>query len=79
MSATYRVRYEVAFAKNDVATDGPDDADATFTCPAKVAGANPTVAYMQGTLKAAGHTGAILDALQSGAAATVLSRLASRP
>jgi hypothetical protein len=38
--------------------------------------ADPTVAYMQGKLKAAGHTGVLLDALRSGEVAAALAALA---
>ena len=34
---------------------------------------DPTVAFMQGKLKAAGHTGAILDGLRSGVTAAVIA------
>jgi len=37
------------------------------------------VAFMQGKLKAVGHTGVLFEVLRSGEAAAVLSRLASRP
>lgn len=76
---TRTVQYRVAFAKNDEAVEGPDDADVVIRVPAKHAGEDPTVSYMRGTLKAEGHTGALVEVLSTGAAARELSRLASRP
>jgi hypothetical protein len=73
------VQYRVSFGKNDEAVDGPDGADVVITIAAADAATPPSVAYMQGRLKAAGHTGVLLDALRSGRAAEVISRLASRP
>ena len=72
------VQYRVVVAKKDERVDGPDDADVVFTVPlvdAVAADFDPTVAYMRGVLKASGPTGAILDELKSGAAATAISRL----
>ena len=72
------VQYRLVVAKKDERVEGPDDADATFTIPladATVEGFDATVAYMRGRLKAAGHTGRILDALESGEAADAISRL----
>jgi hypothetical protein len=73
------VQYRVVHGRADVAVDGPDDADLVVTCPAQDAGGDPTVAYMQGRLKAVGHTGVLFRVLASGEAAARLSRLASRP
>ena len=75
MSAQYRV----AFGKKDEAVEGCDDADVVITVGAADATLDPTVAFMQGKLKAAGHTGALFEVLRSGEAAAALSRLASRP
>jgi hypothetical protein len=72
------VQYRVVVAKKDERVDGPDDADAVFTVPLVDAGApdfDPTVAYMRGKLKASGHTGVVLDALESGAAAAAIAQL----
>jgi len=74
------VQYRVVVAKKDERVDGPDDADIVFTVPlidAAAADFDPTVAYMRGVLKAAGHTGAILDTLKSGDAATAIAQLVS--
>jgi len=72
------VQYRVVVAKKDERVDGPDDADIVVTVPmvdAASEGFDPAVAYMRGTLKAAGDTGQILDVLRSGAAATAISAL----
>ena len=73
------VQYRVAFAKNDEAIDGPDDADVVVTIAAADAGPDPTVAFMQGKLKSSGSTAALFEVLRSGDASAVISRLASRP
>ena len=73
------VQYRVAFGKKDEAVDGPDDADLVVTIAAADAGIEPNVAYMQGRLKAAGHTGVLFEVLRNGEAAAAISRLASRP
>ena len=73
------VQYRVVHGRADVAVDGPDDADVGVTCAAQDATTDPTVAYMQGRLKAVGHTGVLFRVLASGEAADRLSRLASRP
>jgi putative sterol carrier protein len=72
------IQYRVTFGKKDEAVDGPDDADVVVRIDAKSAELDPTVAYMTGKLKAEGHTGRLLEALWSGDAAAVISRLASR-
>jgi putative sterol carrier protein len=73
------IQYRVAFGKKDEAVEGPDDADVVVRIDVKNAALDPTVAYMTGKLKAEGHTGRLLEALWSGDAATVISRLALRP
>ena len=73
------IQYRVAFAKNDEATDGPDDADVVVTIAAADAGLDPTVAFMQGKLKSTGSTAALLEVLRNGEASAAISRLASRP
>lgn len=63
------VQYKVVVAKKDERVDGPDDAEIVITVPLVDAAADdfdPTVAFMRGKLKAAGHTGQILDLLKSG-------------
>ena len=74
------VQYRVVVAKKDERTDGPDDADIVFTVPVAVAaepGFDATAEFMRGRLKAAGHTGIILDLLKSGEATTALRRLSA--
>ena len=73
------IQYRVAFAKNDEAIDGPDDADVVVTVAAADAALDPTVAFMQGKLKSTGSTAALFEVLRRGDASTVISRLASRP
>lgn len=72
------VQYRVIVAKKDERVDGPDDADVVVTVPIAEAaseGFDPTVAYMRGVLKASGHTGKVLEVLESGAAAEAIGRL----
>ena len=76
------VQYRVVVGKKDERIDGPDDADVVITVPlvdAAAADFDPTVAYMRGVLKAAGHTGRVLDLLASGEAATAIAALAATP
>lgn len=73
------VQYRVSVSKSDVRVDGPDDAEVVFSCALADATSDPTAAYVQGKLKATGHTGVILGELMSGNAARILSQLASRP
>ncbi|BAN01851.1 hypothetical protein [Ilumatobacter coccineus] len=70
------IQYRVVVAKKDERTAGPDDAEITITVPlvdAAADGFDPTVAFMRGKLKAAGHTGRILDALKSGEAKAAIA------
>ena len=72
------VQYKVVVAKKDERIDGPDDAEIVITVPLVDAAADdfdPTVAFMRGKLKAAGHTGQILDLLKSGDATAVIAAL----
>ena len=71
-------QYRVIVAKSDERVEGPDDADVVFTVPLVDAAADdfdPTVAFMRGKLKAAGHTGEILDTLKSGDATQAIRRI----
>ncbi len=72
-------RYHVVFKKNDEAVEGPDAADVVIRIDAKHAHMNPTAAFMAGKLKNEGSTRALFEALWSGEAESVISRLASRP
>ena len=72
------VQYRVVVAKKDERVDGADDASIVITVPlvdAAAADFDPAEAFMRGKLKAAGHTGQILDLLKSGAAATAIAGL----
>ena len=75
MSVQYRLTLP---GKAPDVVDGPDDAAVIITLPAadtaEVAG-NPAVAFMQGKLKASGHTGQLLELLHSGEVAAALNRL----
>lgn len=73
------VQYRVAFGKKDEAVEGDDSADVVVTIAAADAGLEPAVAFMQGKLKATGHTGMLFEVLRNGEAAAAISRLASRP
>jgi hypothetical protein len=72
------VQYRLVVAKKDERVEGPDDADVVITIPvadAEEDGFDATRAFMRGRLKAAGHTGVILDALESGDADAAIRRL----
>ena len=74
------VQYRVVVGKKDERVDGPDDADIVITAPVEIArapGFDATVEFMRGRLKAAGHTGELLDLLKSGSATTALAGLAA--
>ena len=73
------VQYRVTLSKTEVRVDGPDDADVVFVCALADALVDPTAAYVQGKLKATGHTGVILGELMTGNAAKRLSQLALHP
>lgn len=73
------VQYRVSFGNKDEAVEGPDDADVVITVAVADAALDPSVAYMQGKLKAAGSTSSLFHVLRNGEAATAINRLASRP
>jgi putative sterol carrier protein len=76
------IQYRIIVGKKDEIVDGPDDADLVITVPLAdvlTEDFDPAVAYMQGKLKSTGSTGALFDLIRSGAAATALTQLASRP
>ena len=66
------VQYHIVLGKKEEIVVGPPDADVVVTIAKADCGLDPNVAYMQGRLKAAGHTGVLFAALQSGEAAEVL-------
>ncbi len=74
----YTVQYRVAFGKKDEAVVGPDDADLVVSVAAGDVGIDPTVAFMQGKLKAVGPTAALFELLRSGEAAPALANLGVR-
>ena len=69
------VQVRVAIGKRDERVHGPDDADVVVTVGVADAALDPTVAFMQGKLKATGHTGQLFDALASGEIAAALAEL----
>ena len=68
-----RDRYHVVVGKKDEIVIGPDDAAVVVTIAQADCGLDPAVAYMQGKLKSTGSTGALLDAIASGAVAAALA------
>ncbi len=76
MSGSHRVQYRVVVGKRDERVEGPDDAEVVISVPLADAHLQPEVAFMQGRLKAVGHTGRLFEVFRSGEAAAVLSRLA---
>lgn len=74
------VQYRVILAKKDERIEG-DDGGIVLSVPVAVAAApdfDATVEFMRGRLKAAGHTGRVLELLKSGEATATLSRIASQ-
>ncbi len=75
MSDTRTIQFRVVMGKNDERVDGPDDADTVATIAKADAAMDPTVAFMRGKLKITGPTGPLFDALSSGRATEVITRL----
>lgn len=73
------VQYRVVFAKKDEAVEGPDGAALVVEVAVADAGLHPTLAFMQGRLRATGDTGVLFERLKSGEVAEVLGRLSTRP
>ena len=73
------VQYRVVFAKKDEAVEGPDGAALVVEVAVADAGLYPTLAFMQGRLRATGDTGVLFERLKSGEVAEVLGRLSTRP
>jgi hypothetical protein len=67
------VQYRVG--KKNVRTVGPDGADVVVEVDAMNLALDPTVAFMQGKLKAAGNTGVVFDLLRSGEIARGLAAI----
>jgi hypothetical protein len=72
---TPAIQYRVVRGKRDEVVSGPDDAAVVISIGIADVGLDPTVAFMQGKLKATGHTGVLLDALRSGEVARGLAAL----
>jgi hypothetical protein len=73
------VQYRIAISKKEEIVAGPDDADLVVTIPIEAVDLDPTVAYMQGKLKATGPTRLLFETLKSGTAAEALrNAVASR-
>jgi hypothetical protein len=75
MSSEHTIQYHLVLGKRDEIVRGPDDAELVITIARDDLGLDPTVAYMQGRLKAAGHAGVLFDALRSGEIARGLADL----
>ena len=73
------VQYRVSFGKKDEVVEGDDAAEVVITIGALDADLDPSVAYMQGKLKATGSTARLFEVLRNGQAAAAITRLASRP
>jgi len=70
------LQVRVTGAKGDPdLVDGPDDAEVVVRVGRVDTGVEPTVAFMQGRLKAEGHTGALFDALANGTIRSAIDRL----
>ena len=68
-----KVQYRVVLGKRNEIVTGPEDADVVISVGAADRGLDPTVAYMQGKLKATGDTGLLFEVLRSGAVAEALA------
>ncbi len=75
MTASLQVR--VTVSRGETLVDGPDDACVVVTVAKADLGADPSVLFMTGKLKATGSTGDLLAALAEGRVAQAISRLAS--
>jgi hypothetical protein len=67
------MRFHIVLGRRDEIVHGPADADLVITVNRADVGLDPTIAYMQGRLKAAGNTGLLFEALRSGAVARELA------
>ncbi len=70
---TGSVQYRIVLGKKDELVIGGDDADLVISVAQADCGLEPTVAYMQGRLKAAGPSRLLFEVLESGAVAEVLA------
>jgi hypothetical protein len=69
------LQVHLVLGKKDERVSGPADADVVVTIGVADAGLDPTVAFMQGKLKATGHTGALFELLSSGEVAHAIAAL----
>jgi hypothetical protein len=69
------IQYHVVLGKRDEIVRGPAHADLVITVGRDDVGLDPTVAYMQGRLKATGPTGLLFEALRSGQVASALAEI----
>ena len=67
------LQVRVVLGKKDERVHGPDGADVVVTVGVADAGLDPTVAFMQGKLKATGDTGPLFELLRSGRLAEALA------
>ena len=67
------IQFHIVRGRRDELVRGPDGADLVITVNRADVGLEPTVAYMQGRLKAVGNTGLLFEALRSGAVAKELA------
>jgi len=67
------MQFHIVLGRRDELVRGPDGADLVITVNRADVGLEPTVAYMQGRLKAVGNTGLLFEALRSGAVAKELA------
>jgi hypothetical protein len=67
------MQFHIVLGRRDEIVRGPDGADLVITVNRADVGLEPTVAYMQGRLKAVGNTGLLFEALRSGAVAKELA------
>ena len=68
-----KMQFHIVLGRRDEIVRGPDGADLVITVNRADVEVEPTVAYMQGRLKAVGNTGLLFDALRSGAVAKELA------
>jgi hypothetical protein len=67
------IQLHIVLGRRDEIVHGPEGADLVITVNRADVDLEPTVAYMQGRLKAAGDTGLLFEALRSGAVARELA------
>jgi succinyl-CoA synthetase alpha subunit len=78
-SGTTTVQYKVGQGKKNLRVVGPDDADVVIEIDTANLGLDPSIAFMQGKLKAVGNTGVVFELLKSGELARGLAAIAAEP